>query len=67
MDAVLFLVYLVIGYVSVQYVRHRIFGTIDIYTDAGQYFVSNVINGMLLGWAAAPIALLHYWLFAKKD
>ena len=67
MEAVLMLAYLIIGYVSVQYVRHRIFGTVDIYTDSGQYFVSNVINGMLLGWAAAPIALLHYWLFAKND
>lgn len=67
MEAFFMIGYFVVGYVSVQYVRHRIFGTIDIYTDSGRYFMSNLINGVLLGWAAAPIALFHYWLFAKKD
>lgn len=67
LNIILGLAYLAGGYMSVRYLKHNLLGIeVEIYSDVLKYHISQVIWGVILGWATIPIALLHYFYKAGQ-
>ena len=62
---VLIIIYIILGTAAVKYVKSEIFGVIVEFGNLGQLILKNVIWGLLLGWLAIPVALIHMLIFHR--
>lgn len=59
-QAILVLIYVVLGTSAVAYVKSEIFGVVLEFGSIGNIILRNIIWGIILGWLAIPVALIHY-------
>ena len=61
------IIYGIIGMCAVAYVKSNILGVESEYTTSlFRYYALQFIWGILLGWLAIPVALIHC-IFANRD
>ena len=58
--AILVLIYVIFGTSAVAYVKSEIFGVVYEFGGLGNIILRNILWGLILGWLAIPIALIHY-------
>lgn len=57
---ILFLIYLVLGYKSIGYCKHYIFGIeYEMIGSITNHFIKTLVEGVFLGWLTIPIMILH--------
>ena len=64
-QAILVLIYVVLGTSAVAYVKSEIFGVVVEFGNLGELIFKNVIWGVLLGWLAIPVAIIHMLIFHR--
>ncbi|MDE6593370.1 MAG: hypothetical protein K2K57_09970 [Oscillospiraceae bacterium] len=67
MDGILVIIYAIAGTIAVGYVKTNIFGVMAEFTtdDVFTHFVKKIITGVIFGWLAIPIAILHKLIFNR--
>lgn len=64
---ILLFMYIYAGDKAIYYLKYHFLGVrAEIYGDTGNYILSRFIWSVILGWAAIPIAVLHYLLTNKE-
>ena len=67
LSIVLILVYIYAGDKAIYYLKYHFLGVrAEIYGDTGNYLLSRFIWSAILGWAAIPVAAIHYLLTNKQ-
>ncbi|MCH5193603.1 MAG: hypothetical protein J1F11_06550 [Oscillospiraceae bacterium] len=65
LEGILVIVYIVLGTSAVKYVKSEIFGVVVEFGSLGQLLLKNVIWGVILGWLAIPVAIIHMLIFHR--
>lgn len=65
-EGILFILYCIVGTRSVKYIKTNMMGvTAEFTNNLIDYFVKQLIVGVLLGWIAIPVALIHRHIISK--